>query len=228
MFFFALQTVVLHPIVETMINKCTAVVAQYCSVETATQREPQIWPLWQVHQLICLRRGSSWSKEEWREKRRKTDTKVQPAPGADCQLASRSTAAAVVCWTFFSAAPPDILRVEAHLFQAYPFTQRDIFVSMYDTDVRISLFLYPSRSIKSFQQLLYVCPDFTRANEVHLRLGLMLKVNGDYEQSLKHLQLAYSDSSPCTFGKLESEYQGYQSVGKGVLCLEICVANPGI
>ncbi|EAT34390.1 AAEL013363-PA [Aedes aegypti] len=61
-------------------------------------------------------------------------------------------------------------------------------------------------SIKSFQQLLYVCPDFTRANEVHLRLGLMLKVNGDYEQSLKHLQLAYSDSSPCTFGKLEIRF----------------------
>ncbi|XP_065089982.1 lysine-specific demethylase 6A-like isoform X2 [Ochlerotatus camptorhynchus] len=34
----------------------------------------------------------------------------------------------------------------------------------------------------------------------------MLKVNGDYEQSLKHLQLAYSDSSPCTFGKLEIRF----------------------
>lgn len=83
------------------------------------------------------------------------------------------------------------------------------------------VFSFLSRSIKSFQQLLYVCPDFTRANEVHLRLGLMLKVNGDYEQSLKHLQLAYSDSSPCTFGKLESEYlrryvpRGYLSVNGG-------------
>ncbi|XP_055540149.1 histone demethylase UTY isoform X2 [Wyeomyia smithii] len=34
----------------------------------------------------------------------------------------------------------------------------------------------------------------------------MLKVNGDYERSLKHLQLAYSDSSPCTFGKLEIRF----------------------
>ncbi|XP_055613171.1 lysine-specific demethylase 6A-like [Uranotaenia lowii] len=34
----------------------------------------------------------------------------------------------------------------------------------------------------------------------------MLKVNGDYEQSLKHLQLAYSDASPCTFGKLEIRF----------------------
>lgn len=73
--------------------------------------------------------------------------------------------------------------------------------------IKDSLSLFPlCRSIKSFQQLLYVCPDFTRANEVHLRLGLMLKVNGDYEQSQKHLQLAQNDASPCTFGKLESEY----------------------
>ncbi|XP_058449727.1 histone demethylase UTY isoform X2 [Malaya genurostris] len=34
----------------------------------------------------------------------------------------------------------------------------------------------------------------------------MLKVNGDYERSLKHLQLAHSDSSPCTFGKLEIRF----------------------
>lgn len=62
------------------------------------------------------------------------------------------------------------------------------------------------RSIKAFQQLLYVCPDFQRANEVHLRLGLMFKANNEYESSLKHLQLAISDSAPCTFSKLESEY----------------------
>ncbi|EAA12210.5 AGAP008509-PA, partial [Anopheles gambiae str. PEST] len=61
-------------------------------------------------------------------------------------------------------------------------------------------------AIKSFQKLLYVCPDFVRANEVHLRLGLMLKVNGDYEQSLKHLQLALNDSSPCTLAQLEIRF----------------------
>ncbi|XP_058124387.1 histone demethylase UTY [Anopheles coustani] len=61
-------------------------------------------------------------------------------------------------------------------------------------------------SIKSFQKLLYVCPDFTRSNEVHLRIGLMLKVNGDYEQSLKHLQLALNDSSPCTLAQLEIRF----------------------
>lgn len=62
------------------------------------------------------------------------------------------------------------------------------------------------RSIKAFQQLLYVNPDFSRSNEVHLRLGLMFKLNHDYEASLKHLQLALFDSSPCTLSKYESKY----------------------
>lgn len=44
-----------------------------------------------------------------------------------------------------------------------------------------------------------------RANEVHLRLGLMFKVNNDFESALKHLQLALLDSAPCTFSKLESK-----------------------
>uniref|UniRef100_A0A1B0DDE7 Uncharacterized protein n=1 Tax=Phlebotomus papatasi TaxID=29031 RepID=A0A1B0DDE7_PHLPP len=62
-------------------------------------------------------------------------------------------------------------------------------------------------AIKAFQQLLYVCPDFARANEVHLRLGLMFKVNGDYETALKHLQLAYLDSSsPTLSSKLEIRF----------------------
>lgn len=62
------------------------------------------------------------------------------------------------------------------------------------------------RATKAFQQLLYVCPDFQRDNDVHLRLGLMFKVNGDYETSLKHLQLAYCDTSPGAFNNLEGEF----------------------
>lgn len=61
------------------------------------------------------------------------------------------------------------------------------------------------RATKAFQKLLYVCPDFARSNEVHLRLGLMFKVNHDYVAALKHLQLALHDSSPCTRTKLESK-----------------------
>ncbi|XP_071463013.1 histone demethylase UTY isoform X4 [Marmota flaviventris] len=40
-------------------------------------------------------------------------------------------------------------------------------------------------AIKAFQDVLYVDPSFCRAKEIHLRLGLMFKVNTDYESSLK-------------------------------------------
>jgi histone demethylase len=62
------------------------------------------------------------------------------------------------------------------------------------------------RAVKAFQQVLYVDPGFSRANEVHLRLGLMFKVNNDWESALKHLQLSLIDASPSTFSKLESKY----------------------
>ena len=55
------------------------------------------------------------------------------------------------------------------------------------------------RAAKSFQQLLYVDPVFCRANEVHLRLGLIFKVTGELESALKHFQLTLIDSAPCSF-----------------------------
>lgn len=61
-------------------------------------------------------------------------------------------------------------------------------------------------AIRAFQQVLYIDPSFSRANEVHLRLGLMFKVNLDFESALKHFQLAHIDSSPCTFTKLEIRF----------------------
>lgn len=45
--------------------------------------------------------------------------------------------------------------------------------------------LVPNRAIKAFQEVLYIDPGFSRAKEIHLRLGLMFKVNTDYESSLK-------------------------------------------
>lgn len=49
-------------------------------------------------------------------------------------------------------------------------------------------------------------PGFPRACEVHLRLGLMLKVHADFEAALKHLTLALIDATtPASFSKLESE-----------------------
>uniref|UniRef100_A0A8C2BPN6 [histone H3]-trimethyl-L-lysine(27) demethylase n=1 Tax=Cyprinus carpio TaxID=7962 RepID=A0A8C2BPN6_CYPCA len=61
-------------------------------------------------------------------------------------------------------------------------------------------------AIKAFQEVLYIDPSFSKAKEIHLRLGLMFKVNTDYESSLKHFQLALIDSTPCTLSKAESKY----------------------
>uniref|UniRef100_A0A4W4EV49 [histone H3]-trimethyl-L-lysine(27) demethylase n=1 Tax=Electrophorus electricus TaxID=8005 RepID=A0A4W4EV49_ELEEL len=60
-------------------------------------------------------------------------------------------------------------------------------------------------AIKAFQEVLYIDPSFSRAKEIHLRLGLMFKVNTDFESSLKHFQLALIDSTPCSLSKAESE-----------------------
>uniref|UniRef100_A0A8C2BMQ6 [histone H3]-trimethyl-L-lysine(27) demethylase n=1 Tax=Cyprinus carpio TaxID=7962 RepID=A0A8C2BMQ6_CYPCA len=61
-------------------------------------------------------------------------------------------------------------------------------------------------AIKAFQEVLYIDPSFSKAKEIHLRLGLMFKVNTDYESSLKHFQLALIDSTPCTLSKAEIQF----------------------
>uniref|UniRef100_A0A673L7T5 [histone H3]-trimethyl-L-lysine(27) demethylase n=1 Tax=Sinocyclocheilus rhinocerous TaxID=307959 RepID=A0A673L7T5_9TELE len=61
-------------------------------------------------------------------------------------------------------------------------------------------------AIKAFQEVLYIDPSFSRTKEIHLRLGLMFKVNTDYESSLKHFQLALIDSTPCTLSKAEIQF----------------------
>ncbi|XP_017004047.2 histone demethylase UTY isoform X1 [Drosophila takahashii] len=62
-------------------------------------------------------------------------------------------------------------------------------------------------AIKSFQELLYLSPNFTCANEVHLRLGLMLKHGGEFHIALKHLQLALLYTYPSTFSELQVKFQ---------------------
>ncbi|XP_016323310.1 lysine-specific demethylase 6A-like [Sinocyclocheilus anshuiensis] len=61
-------------------------------------------------------------------------------------------------------------------------------------------------AIKAFQEVLYIDPGFSRAKEIHLRLGLMFKVNTDYESSLKHFQLALIDSNHCSLSKAEIQF----------------------
>ncbi|XP_064800047.1 lysine-specific demethylase 6A-like isoform X5 [Oncorhynchus masou masou] len=62
------------------------------------------------------------------------------------------------------------------------------------------------RAIKAFQDGLYIDPSFSRATEIHMRLGLMFKGNTNYESSLKHFQLALIDSNPCTLSKAEIQF----------------------
>ncbi|XP_064800049.1 lysine-specific demethylase 6A-like isoform X6 [Oncorhynchus masou masou] len=61
-------------------------------------------------------------------------------------------------------------------------------------------------AIKAFQDGLYIDPSFSRATEIHMRLGLMFKGNTNYESSLKHFQLALIDSNPCTLSKAEIQF----------------------
>uniref|UniRef100_A0A8C2X3D9 [histone H3]-trimethyl-L-lysine(27) demethylase n=1 Tax=Cyclopterus lumpus TaxID=8103 RepID=A0A8C2X3D9_CYCLU len=80
---------------------------------------------------------------------------------------------------------------------------------------------YPKgEAIKAFQEVLYIDPGFSRAKEIHLRLGLMFKVNTDYESSLKHFQLALIDSNPCTLSKAESKYRAAKEAYESLLQTE--------
>ena len=53
---------------------------------------------------------------------------------------------------------------------------------------------------------MYLYPAFDKANEAHLRLGIMAKVNGDFDISLMHLNMALNDTSTCMFSSLEIKF----------------------
>uniref|UniRef100_A0A3B4BAS4 [histone H3]-trimethyl-L-lysine(27) demethylase n=1 Tax=Periophthalmus magnuspinnatus TaxID=409849 RepID=A0A3B4BAS4_9GOBI len=55
----------------------------------------------------------------------------------------------------------------------------------------VTVKLTANMAIKAFQEVLYIDPGFSRAKEIHLRLGLMCKVNTDYESSLKVNTITY-------------------------------------
>ena len=59
---------------------------------------------------------------------------------------------------------------------------------------------------KAFQLVLYADAGFQRANEVHLRLGLIAKVEREFKVSLRHFRLAQEDTSPCSFDRSELQF----------------------
>ncbi|XP_073824717.1 utx histone demethylase isoform X1 [Musca autumnalis] len=56
-------------------------------------------------------------------------------------------------------------------------------------------------SIRAFQEILYMNSHYPCSNDIHLRLGFMHKILGNYKSSIKHYTLALIDASPCTFTK---------------------------
>ena len=82
-------------------------------------------------------------------------------------------------------------------------------------NLNLGVLLVFFRAVRAFQQVLYIDPGFSRANEVHLRLGQMFKVNSDFDSSLKHYQLALIDNSPCTLSKPQSKSSGNGDGGGG-------------
>ena len=66
--------------------------------------------------------------------------------------------------------------------------------------------LVHSRSIKSFYQALYVDPGFSRANEIHLRLGLIFKQNKNFAAALKHFNCALNDQAECSKSRLQIRF----------------------
>ena len=59
---------------------------------------------------------------------------------------------------------------------------------------------------RAFQQVLYADSGFSRANEVHIRLGLIAKIENEFDTSLKHFKMAQVDVSPCSFSELEMRF----------------------
>ena len=62
------------------------------------------------------------------------------------------------------------------------------------------------RATPTLQHVLYADPSFTHANEVHLRLGLIHKVAGEFRAAYKRFQLVLNDSTDCTLSRHESKY----------------------
>ncbi|CAH8472253.1 unnamed protein product [Heterobilharzia americana] len=63
-----------------------------------------------------------------------------------------------------------------------------------------------SRTIKLFQQILYLEPWFPKCKEIHIRLGYIYKVQNNFERSLRHFRQALNDSTPGTFSRVELKF----------------------
>ncbi|PAA79077.1 hypothetical protein BOX15_Mlig018358g1 [Macrostomum lignano] len=61
-------------------------------------------------------------------------------------------------------------------------------------------------AISAFHRVLYQEPAFSRANEIHVRLGVIYKLRADLERSLRHFKRALYDRSPCSLTSAEIRF----------------------
>ena len=57
--------------------------------------------------------------------------------------------------------------------------------------------------MEAFRKVLLLSPNFARVSEVHLRLGVVCKMKGNYMASLEHFQEAACTTGPSSLNKLE-------------------------
>ncbi|CAH8462764.1 unnamed protein product [Schistosoma rodhaini] len=63
-----------------------------------------------------------------------------------------------------------------------------------------------NRTIRLFQQVLYLQPWFPKCKEIHIRLGYIYKIQNNFERSLRHFRQALNDSTPATFNRIELRF----------------------
>ncbi|CAH8455633.1 unnamed protein product [Schistosoma haematobium] len=63
-----------------------------------------------------------------------------------------------------------------------------------------------NRTIRLFQQILYLQPWFPKCKEINIRLGYIYKVQNNFERSLRHFRQALNDSTPATFNRIELRF----------------------
>lgn len=60
------------------------------------------------------------------------------------------------------------------------------------TNKFLFLFIFFFRALEAFRKVLFLAPDFARLNEVHVRMGLMLKKARNLQEALKVIPLYYT------------------------------------
>ena len=82
---------------------------------------------------------------------------------------------------------------------------------------------FPYRATEAFQKVLELAPNFARANEIHLRLGVMCKMKGVNSSGLQHFQKALSIPGPSSLSKFESKCLCLSVPLSVCLCVCVCL-----